>query len=90
MLPDSAIEGRKDYVFVVNAQDVVERRNVTVGPRVEELRAITQGLSKDDRVIIRGLAAVRPGAHVNVQQAPGPQAAEATPSGSPTPSGSRS
>lgn len=89
VVPNEAVSNDQlgDYVFVVNAEGVVERRNVTVGPRVGELRAITLGLSKDDRVIVRGLAAIRPGARVNVQPATGSQTTEAPSSSSPAPSG---
>ncbi len=85
VVPNEAIANDQsgDYVFVVNAQDVVERRDVSLGPRVGQMRAVTQGLSKDDRVIVRGLAAVRRGARVNVQEAPSPPGTQPTPSNSP-------
>ena len=89
VVPNEAVANDQtgDYVFVVNAQNIVERRNVSLGPREGEMRAVTQGLSKDDRVVVRGLAAVRRGARVNAQEAPNPPETEPTPSNSPAPSG---
>jgi RND family efflux transporter MFP subunit len=89
VVPSEAVANDQsgDYVFVVNPQKVVERRDVSLGPREGEMRAVTQGLSKEDRVIVRGLASVRRGARVNVQEAPNPPGTEPTPSNSPTPPG---
>jgi RND family efflux transporter MFP subunit len=89
VVPNEAVANDQsgDYVFVVNAQNVVERRDVSLGPREGEMRAVTQGLSKEDRVIVRGLASVRRGARVNVQEAPTLPETEPTPSNSPTPPG---
>jgi RND family efflux transporter MFP subunit len=89
VVPNEAVANDQtgDYVLVVNAQNIVERRDVSLGPRDGEMRAITRGLSKDDRVIVRGLAAVRRGAPVTVQEAPQPPATEPPPSTSPAPPG---
>jgi membrane fusion protein, multidrug efflux system len=49
------------YVYVVNAQNTVEARRVTVGPLEDSgLRVITQGLKPDDRVVVGSLQQVRP------------------------------
>lgn len=87
VVPNEAVANDQtgDYVFVVNAQNIVERRDVSLGPRDGEMRAITQGLSKDDRVIVRGLAAVRRGATVTIQETSKSPETEPTPSPSLTP-----
>lgn len=89
VVPNEAVANDQtgDYVFVVNAQNIVERRDVSLGPREGEMRAITRGLSKDDRVIVRGLAAVRRGTPVTVQEPPQPLGTEPPPSTSPAPPG---
>jgi len=59
------------YVLVVNSQDEVERRNVTVGskyrsgdPQFGDMVVVEEGLRADDRVIIVGLQRARPGGKV--------------------------
>src|SRR4029077_2616544 len=44
------------YLLVVDNDNVVDKRNVTVGPAVDELRVIEKGLAPDDRVIVAGLS----------------------------------
>jgi multidrug efflux system membrane fusion protein len=49
------------YVYVLDAQNKVEARRVTLGPLQEDgLRVILEGLNKDDWVVIGGLQQVRP------------------------------
>jgi RND family efflux transporter MFP subunit len=43
-------QGRK-WLWVVSAQDTLERRYVVLGPRQDDWQAITEGLTKDGRVI---------------------------------------
>jgi membrane fusion protein, multidrug efflux system len=81
VVPNTAVANDQvgDYVLVANAQDVAERRDVQLGARVGAMRAITQGLNENDRVIIGGEASVRPGATVAPQEAtttPAPTAAK--------------
>jgi RND family efflux transporter MFP subunit len=80
VVPNTALANDQvgDYLLVVNAQNVAERRNVTRGARVGPMCAITEGLNENDRVIIGGQSAVRPGATVTPEEAaagPGPSAA---------------
>jgi membrane fusion protein, multidrug efflux system len=57
------------YLLVVNDKDVVEQRSVRIGRRVKGMRAIMEGLKKEDRVVVNGIQRARPGAHVTpVQQ----------------------
>jgi RND family efflux transporter MFP subunit len=63
LVPQAAVasdQGRK-YVYVVNGQDVVESRTVTLGPREGELVAVKEGLKAGDRVVVGGLHGLRPG-----------------------------
>jgi RND family efflux transporter MFP subunit len=83
LVPDAAIgaEQARKFVLVVDAENVARPKYVTLGPVVDGLRVITQGLSSDDNVIINGLMRARPGAKVTPQppstasaSAAGPQA----------------
>ncbi len=67
------------YVLVVNKDNVVEQRNVKVGPLVDNLRVIDSGLNADDRVVIAGVLRAIPGQRVDPQQ----QTAAATSTGVP-------
>jgi multidrug efflux system membrane fusion protein len=82
LIPDEAImsdQGRK-YVFVVNSDNEVVYRPVTLGQALEGLRAIKlpakgnegkEGIQAGERVIISGMQRVRAGQQVKVKiQAP--------------------
>jgi multidrug efflux system membrane fusion protein len=66
LLPDAAIatDQSRKIVFVVNNENVVEVRQVTLGPLDEGLRVIREGLKADDKVIIDGIQRARVGAKV--------------------------
>src|SRR3979490_758434 len=70
LVPDAAIgvEQVRKFVLVVDAENVARPKYVTLGPVVDGLRVITQGLTSDDNVIINGLMRARPGAKVAPQQ----------------------
>lgn len=53
------------FVYVANAQNVIERRDVTVGKLHGADRIIEKGLTGDESVIVSGLARARVGAKVN-------------------------
>lgn len=71
LVPDVAIGtdqlGR--YVMVVNSQDVVEQRRVTVGILVGDDRVIESGITPGQKVIIGGLVHAIPGQKVAVETA---------------------
>ncbi len=62
LVPEQAIvsEQTNKYVWLVGADDVVKRQDVTLGNRLGRLREIKEGLKANDRVIIRGLQRARP------------------------------
>ncbi len=68
LVPDVAVQADQAgrYVFVVNAESKVERRNVTIGARVQRDREIIEGLEPQSRVVINGVQRCRPGAPVTV------------------------
>jgi len=53
------------YVLVVGKGDTTEYRPVELGPVVDGLRVIEQGLQRGDRIVVKGL--VRPGMKVTPQ-----------------------
>ena len=56
------------YVYVVDENNLAERRRVTTGRQVAEQTVITEGLSPGDRVIVNGVQKVFfPGMPVNPQ-----------------------
>lgn len=76
VLPDAAIgtEQVRKFVYVVDGENTVRQKYVTLGPIVEGLRVIKDGLAAEDRVIVSGLMRARPGAKVTPQAAAAPQA----------------
>jgi RND family efflux transporter MFP subunit len=57
-------QGRK-FVYVVNDQNVVERREVKLGRLSDGLQVIQDGLKSEDLVIVNGIQRVRDGAKVD-------------------------
>jgi RND family efflux transporter MFP subunit len=65
LVPEVAIgaEQARKYVLVVDPDNVVRSKYVTLGPVIDGLRVVT-GIAPDDNVIINGLLRTRPGAKV--------------------------
>lgn len=55
------------YLLVVDGENTVQQRKVTVGPSVGELAVIESGLNPGDRVIVAGLLRAVPGQKVDPQ-----------------------
>jgi membrane fusion protein, multidrug efflux system len=72
LIPDTAIvsDQSRKIVFTVNKDNVVQAKPVTLGPLVEGLRVVREGLVATDNVVLDGLAnpMVRPGAKVMPQK----------------------
>ncbi len=66
LVPDVAVQADQlgRFLLVVNDNNVVERRNVSVGPVFERLRVIDSGLEPNAKVIVNGLQRARPGVPV--------------------------
>ena len=66
VIPNSAIgnDQQGDYVFVVDANNVVARRTIVKGPLTPDGCAIRSGLTAADRVVVNGLLNARPGEKV--------------------------
>lgn len=71
LIPDVALGSDQSgrYVYVVNKDNVVEQRNVDMGPLDGTLRVINKGVNADDRIIVAGLLRAIPGQKVEPQTA---------------------
>ena len=70
----------KKFVMVVGADNVVNYREVTLGPVAEDMRIVRSGLKKGEVIVVNGLQRVRPGSpvqptKVNMEDADAPPAA---------------
>ena len=70
LVPDAAIgtEQVRKFVLVVGPDDTAVQKYVTLGPLEGDLRVIKDGLQSGDRVVVNGLARVRPGQKVTPQE----------------------
>lgn len=70
LIPDGAVitDQSKKYVYVVGPDNKVISKHVGLGPLFKGLRLVVTGLSKDDRVIIRGVQRIQPGEPVDPEQ----------------------
>jgi RND family efflux transporter MFP subunit len=66
-------QGRK-FVYVVNDQNVAERRDVTLGRQSDGLQVVEEGVKPEDWVIVNGIQRVRDLAKVDPKQVPMPGA----------------
>jgi len=70
LVKDSAIgtDQSVKYVFAVGRDNKVEYRPVKLGPLIDGLRVVREGLKPGDWIVVNGLQRVRPGATVTPQQ----------------------
>ncbi|WP_371349106.1 efflux RND transporter periplasmic adaptor subunit [Ancylobacter sp. IITR112] len=66
LVPDTSIGTAQQgkYVLVVNKDNVVEQKIVTVGQQIGANRVIESGLAADDRVVVGGIQRATPGSKV--------------------------
>lgn len=69
LIPDEALvtDQADKVVYLLGADGKVEMRKVKLGPIVDGLRVIREGLKATDKVVIDGLMRVRPGAQVKAK-----------------------
>lgn len=70
LIRDSAVgtDQSVKYVYVLGAGGKVEYRQVKLGPAVDELRVVREGLKPGELIVVNGLQRVRPGAAVSSQR----------------------
>ncbi len=68
LIPDSAVgtDQSSQYVYIV-AEGKIERRGVELGPIVDGLRVVRDGLEGDESLVIEGLLQARPGMDVQTK-----------------------
>ena len=68
-LPQAAVQADQQgsFVLIVDGGSVVQRRNVELGDRFDDLVLVKKGVEEGDRAIVRGLQQVRPGMPVQVR-----------------------
>jgi RND family efflux transporter MFP subunit len=77
LINDSAIGTDQNvrYVFAVGADNKVQYRAVTLGPVVDGMRVVRNGLSVGETIVVNGLQRVRPGTAIAPERvAMGPRA----------------
>jgi RND family efflux transporter MFP subunit len=69
LIPDRALgsDQAQKFVYVVNGEKKVEFRPVKIGPLIDGLRVVKEGLKPGEQVIIEGLLRVRPGVVVDAK-----------------------
>ena len=70
LINDSAIGTDQSvrFVLVVGADNKVEYRPVKLGPLVDGLRVVREGLTAGETIVVNGLQRVRPGVQVTPQR----------------------
>ena len=70
LINDSAVgtDQTVKYVLVVGADNKAEYRPVKLGPIVDGLRVVREGLSSGETIVVNGLQRVRPGSPVTPQR----------------------
>ncbi|KST60265.1 hemolysin secretion protein D [Methylobacterium sp. GXS13] len=66
MIPDEAVAANQDkrIVYVLGPDNVIQQKDVVLGPKVDGYRVIRSGLKGDETLVVNGIARVRPGAKV--------------------------
>ncbi|MCJ2072347.1 efflux RND transporter periplasmic adaptor subunit [Methylobacterium sp. J-030] len=66
LIPDDAVAANQDkrIVYVVGPENVIQQKDVVLGPKVDGYRVIQSGLKGDEMVVVNGTSRVRPGAKV--------------------------
>jgi len=66
IIPQEAIlaDPEGDFVYFVGSDDIAAQRRVKLGDEFGTMREVISGLEQGEKIIFRGLQAVRPGAKV--------------------------
>jgi RND family efflux transporter MFP subunit len=69
LIPDRALgsDQSQKFVYVVNADKKVEFRPVKIGPMIDGLRVVKEGVKPGEQIIVEGLLRVRPGVVVDAK-----------------------
>lgn len=80
LIPDRALSSdqAQKYVYAVNAEKKVEFRPVKIGPMIDGLRIVKEGLKGGEQIIVEGLMRIRPGIVVETKRWDAPAQTVAT------------
>jgi multidrug efflux system membrane fusion protein len=69
LINDRAVgtDQNRKFVFVVGKDNKAEYRPVKLGPTIDGLRVVREGLKPDEKIVVNGLQRVRPGAPITPQ-----------------------
>ncbi|MRR08321.1 MAG: hypothetical protein EG828_15635 [Deltaproteobacteria bacterium] len=69
LIPEEAVghDQRGSYLLTVNGQYIVQRLAVKTGPLIGKERAIIEGLSGKEQVVVKGMQRAVPGRKVTAQ-----------------------
>lgn len=72
LVPESAtgFDQAGSYLLVVDKENVVQRRDITLGNKFGPMVVVTKGLNPDDRIVVEGVQRSRPGAIVAPKDVP--------------------
>ena len=72
LINDRAVNTDQDrkFVFVVGKDNKAEYRAVKLGPTIDGLRIVREGLKPGEKIVVNGLQRVRPGAPIAPQVVP--------------------
>lgn len=71
LVPMSSVSQDREgqFVFVLNADDTVSRRNIQTGVRIDNEWSVTEGLEGGETIVVQGLQRIADGRQVAPQQA---------------------
>jgi multidrug efflux system membrane fusion protein len=72
LITDRAIgtDQNRKFVYVINEEGKAEYRAVRLGPLIDGLRIVREGVKPGEKIVVNGLQRVRPGAPVTTQLVP--------------------
>ncbi|WP_232298008.1 efflux RND transporter periplasmic adaptor subunit [Nitrosospira sp. NpAV] len=72
LIDDKAVMTDQDrkYVYVVDKDNKVQRRDIVLGRMAEGLRVIQSGLAPEDRIVVTGQQKIHPGMAVKLNEIP--------------------
>lgn len=83
LIPDKAVgtDQSEKFVYIVNAESMIEKRRISLGPISHGLRVVRSGLDGSERIVVRGMQRAREKLTVSV--AGEPEVIQATSDGLP-------
>lgn len=70
LIPDRAIgtDQAQQFIWVVNQENQVEYRKLSLGAHIGDSRVVTEGLKPDEWIVTEGIQKLKPGIKVNPER----------------------